>query len=72
VVTEYIDVLKPLKSATKRLEGFGKSRRFGAIAEIIPVFEYILLCYKQRVKAYESVNYNAYKEAPEDHLATNL
>jgi hypothetical protein len=37
VVTEYIDVLKPLKSATKRLEGRGKSRHFGAIAEIIPV-----------------------------------
>jgi hypothetical protein len=45
VVTEYIDVLKPLKSATKRLEGRGKdadgrvgSCRYGAI----PVFEYIL------------------------------
>jgi hypothetical protein len=72
VVTEYIDVLKPLKSATKRLEGRGKSGRFGAIAEIIPVFEYILSYYEQRVKVYESVDYNAHDEAPEDHLATNL
>jgi hypothetical protein len=72
VVTEYIDILKPLKSATKRLEGHGKSRRFGAIAEIIPVFEYILSYYEQRIKAYEAVDYNAHDEAPEDHLAVNL
>jgi hypothetical protein len=72
VVTEYLDVLKPLKSATKRLEGRGTSGSFGAIAEIIPVFEYILVYYEQRVKAYEAVDYNAHEEAPEDHLAINL
>jgi hypothetical protein len=72
VVTEYLDVLKPLKSARKRLEGRGKSGRFGAIAEIIPVFEYILSYYEQRVKAYEAVDYNAHDEAPKEHLAINL
>jgi hypothetical protein len=79
VVTEYIDVLKPLKSATKRLEGRGRDAdgrvgggRYGAIAEVIPVFEYILTYYEQRVKAYESVDYNAHNEAPEDHLLINL
>jgi hypothetical protein len=72
VVTEYLDVLKPLKSATKRLKGRGKSRRFSAIAEIILVFECILLYYEQRVKAYEAVDYNAHNEAPEDYLAINL
>jgi hypothetical protein len=72
VVTEYMDVLKPLKAATKRLEGRGNSGRFGAIAEIIPVFEYILNYYKQRIKVYEAVDYNAHDEAPEDHLAINL
>jgi hypothetical protein len=53
VVTEYIDVLKPLKSATKRLEGRGKDAEgrvgggyYGAIAKVIPVFEYILTYYK--------------------------
>jgi hypothetical protein len=63
VVTEYIDVLKPLKSATKRLEARGKDAdgrvgggRYGAIPEVIPVFEYILTYYEQRVKAYESVD----------------
>ena len=72
VVTEYLDVLKPLKSATKRLKGRGKSGRFSAIAEIILVFKYILSYYEQRVKAYEAVDYNAHDKAPEDHLAINL
>jgi hypothetical protein len=72
VITEYMDVLKPLKAATKRLEGRGNNGRFGAIAEIIPVFEYILNYYEQRVKVYEAVDYNAHDEAPKDHLAINL
>jgi hypothetical protein len=65
-------VLKPLKSATKRLEGRGKSGRFSAIAKIILVFEYILLYYKQRIKAYKLVDYNAHNKAPEDYFVINL
>jgi hypothetical protein len=42
VITEYINVLAPLKTATKRLEGHSKSSGFGAIAEIILVFEVLL------------------------------
>jgi hypothetical protein len=38
VITDYIEILKPLKTATKRLEG----HTFGAIAEIIPVFKVLL------------------------------
>jgi hypothetical protein len=72
VVTEYLDVLRPLKLATKRLKGRGKGGRFGAIAKVIPVFNYILTSYKQRVKGYEAVDYNAHNEAPEDHLVINL
>ena len=72
VVTEYMDALKPLKAATKRLEGRGNSGRFGCIAEVIPVFEYILNYYESRVLAYEAVEYNAHNEAPEDHLAINM
>ncbi|KAI2479352.1 hypothetical protein Ptr902_09563 [Pyrenophora tritici-repentis] len=64
--------LKPLKAAIKRLKGRGKSGGFGAIAEIILVFEYLLGYYEQRVKAYEAVDYNAHNEAPKDHLAINL
>jgi hypothetical protein len=42
VVTKYIDVLGPLKECTKRLEGRGAQGNFGAIAEIIPTFKYLL------------------------------
>jgi hypothetical protein len=59
VITEYIDVLKLLRLAPKRLEGRSDSGRFGAIAEIIPVFEHLFSYYEQRVKACEAVNYNA-------------
>jgi hypothetical protein len=87
LVTEYIDVLKPRKAATKCLEGRGKTDddavakrleahslagRFGAIAEIILVFEYVLNYYKQCVELYEAVNYNAHNKDPEDHLAIYL
>ncbi|KAA8623745.1 Dimer-Tnp-hAT domain-containing protein [Pyrenophora tritici-repentis] len=72
VITEYMDVLKPLKTATERLEGRGKSGGSGSIAEVIPVFEYLLSYYEQRVNSYAAVDYNAHPEAPEDHLATNL
>ncbi|KAI0569828.1 hypothetical protein Alg130_11478, partial [Pyrenophora tritici-repentis] len=72
VITEYMDILKPLKTATKRLEGRGKSGSFGAIAEIIPIFEYLLTYYEQRVNAYEAVNYNEHDESPEDHIVINL
>jgi hypothetical protein len=65
-------VLKLLKAATKRLKGRGNSGRFSAIAEIILVFKYILNYYKQRIKVYKAVNYNAYNKAPKDYLAINL
>jgi hypothetical protein len=42
VVTEYIDVLKPLKECTKRLKGRDKQGNFGAILEVIPVFDHLL------------------------------
>lgn len=72
VITEYIDLLRPLKYATERLEGRGKSGRFGAIYEIIPVFEYLLIELETRCTQYEHVDFNAHAEAPEDHLAINL
>jgi hypothetical protein len=72
-------VLKLLKSATKRLKGRSKDANsrvrgscYGAIVKVILVFKYILTYYKQRVKTYESVNYNAHNEAPKDYLLINL
>jgi hypothetical protein len=72
VITDYINVLKPLKAATKRLECRGLDGRFGVIYEVIPVFEYILSYYEQKLKDYEKVEYGAHPKAPEDHLATDL
>ena len=46
VVTDYIAILRPLKAATKRLEGRGASSAYGAVAEVILVFKYILKEYK--------------------------
>ncbi|KAF2844027.1 hypothetical protein T440DRAFT_410962, partial [Plenodomus tracheiphilus IPT5] len=64
VITQYISVLEPLKEATKRLEARGKASRFGAMYEVIPVFEAVLVVYEQLLKNYDSVNYNA-SGAPE-------
>ena len=72
VITEYLEMLKPIKLVTKRLEGRGKGGQYGVIHEVIPVYEYLLGYYEQRVAAYADVNYNAATDAPEDHLAINL
>jgi hypothetical protein len=72
VITEYINVLAPLKTATKRLEGHGKSGGFGAIAEIIPVFEVLLSKFEDQLQNYESVDHDQHDETPEDHLAIKL
>jgi len=72
VITEYIDLLRPLKAATKRLEGRGKSGKYGAIVEVIPVFEYLLGELESRFILYEHVDFNAHAEAPEDHIAINV
>ena len=71
VIAEYITLLKPLKLATKRLEGRGKSGRYGAIDEVIPVFEYLLNTYENIASTYESVDYEA-QGASEYHLAINV
>jgi hypothetical protein len=67
-----MDVLKPLKAATERPERRGNSGRFDIVVKSIPVFEYILIYYEQRVLVYEAVDYNTHDKAPEDHLAINL
>lgn len=71
VIAEYTEVLKPLKQATKQLEGRGKSGQFGALYSVIPVFETLLHELEQRVKLYNHVNYEQIN-APEDHLPINL
>jgi hypothetical protein len=72
VITEYIEALQPLKHATARLEGRGKAGKFGAIYEIIPVFEYLLNELETLLLPYSNVDFNAHADAPEDHLTINL
>ncbi|KAK1912669.1 hypothetical protein P3342_004605 [Pyrenophora teres f. teres] len=71
VVTDYIEVLRPLKECTKRFEGRGEYS-FGAIAEVIPTFEFLLTQLEARLLYYDCVVHDAHDEAPEDHLPINL
>jgi hypothetical protein len=68
VITDYIEILKPLKTATKRLEG----HTFGAIAEIIPVFEVLLNNFELKLSQFEAVRHDEHGESPKDHFAINL
>ena len=70
-VNEYLAMLRPLKLATKRLEGRGTYKRFGSLAEVIPVFETILSSFEERIESYSGVNYNE-PGALEDYIAINL
>ncbi|KAI1522449.1 Dimer-Tnp-hAT domain containing protein, partial [Pyrenophora tritici-repentis] len=72
VIAEYQDCLTPLKYATKRLEGRSKDGKYGAIYEVIPVFEYVLSQLEDQARPFEQVDFNAHPEAPEDHLKVNL
>jgi hypothetical protein len=72
VITEYIDLLRPPKEATKHFEGRGKSGKYGAIFEGIPVFEYLFSELESRFNPYEHIDFNAHREAPEDHVAINV
>ncbi|RYO04899.1 hypothetical protein AA0121_g12589 [Alternaria tenuissima] len=64
--------LKPLQIATKRLEDRGKASSFGAIYEVLPVFEYLLRNLEELAQPWIDVDFNAHNEAPEDHLHINL
>ena len=70
-VNEYPTLLRPLKLATKRLGGRGTYKRFGSLAEVIPVFESILSSYEEHIELYSGVDYNR-PGAPEDHIAIYL
>ncbi|KAI1591366.1 hypothetical protein PtrCC142_011816, partial [Pyrenophora tritici-repentis] len=47
-------ILQPLKFATDRLQGRGKCGRFGALYEVIPVFESVITELDARLRPYES------------------
>jgi hypothetical protein len=64
-------MLRPLKFATKHLEGCSTYKQFGSLAEVIPIFETILSSYMERVESYSGVSYDK-PGTPEDHIAINL
>jgi hypothetical protein len=74
VITEYQRCLQPLKVATERLEGRGKHHgsNFGAIYEVIPVFEYLLDQLERLSEPYKDVVFDAHAEAPEGEFYTYL
>ena len=57
-VNQYLTLLRPLKLATKWLEGRGTYKRFGSLAKVIPVFDDILSSYEERIELYSGVDYN--------------
>ncbi|KAF3031145.1 hypothetical protein E8E12_000964 [Didymella heteroderae] len=71
VITEYIEVLEPLKSATDRLQGRGKAGTYGALYEVIPVFESIIAELNTRILLFSVVDYEP-SEALEDYIAINV
>ncbi|RYN64908.1 hypothetical protein AA0119_g11475 [Alternaria tenuissima] len=71
-ITEYQNCVEPLKIATKRLDGRSDSSSFGAIYEVLPVFEYILRNMEELAQPYANVDFSAHTEAPLDHLHINL
>jgi hypothetical protein len=71
VIVEYIGFLKPLEDATRRLQGRGKSGRWGAIWEVIPTFDSILQLYEDEKNRLDEVDYNV-DWAPEAHFKTNI
>ncbi|KAI1663169.1 Dimer-Tnp-hAT dimerization containing protein [Pyrenophora tritici-repentis] len=66
VIAEYQDCLQPLKLATERLEGCSKAGNFGAIYEVIPVFEYVLSALEARTRPYERSKANNYYNKLDD------
>ena len=51
VITRYIEILKPLKDATLALEGH-IGGRFGAIWQVLPLYEKLLLHFEDQVHQY--------------------
>jgi hypothetical protein len=71
VITKYIAVLKPLKSATDRLQGCGKASTYSALYEVIPIFKSIIAKLNTHILLLLVVDYEPSK-APEDYIAINV
>ena len=43
-----MEILSPLKEATSLVEGRGKASKYGAIQEVIPMFNWLLRVFKEK------------------------
>jgi len=48
IIINYIDILSPIREATKLLEARGKSGLHRAIWEVISIFDWLLKLFKER------------------------
>jgi hypothetical protein len=64
VISQYTELLKPFKIATKRLEGRISNGRHGSIWEVLPTFE-LLLAHLEAAKV-------QYAQHPEQHFKENI
>lgn len=74
VITKYVEILQPLKDATKLLEARGSSGKHGSISEVLPTFEWLLHHFeelKSRLKDATLQNYPD-QEHMEDHFEINV
>lgn len=74
VITEYQRCLELLKTSTKRLEGRSKHHQsaFGAIHEVLPVFEYLLDQLEKLAEPYAHVDFEAHNEVLEGQYHSYL
>jgi hypothetical protein len=48
VIINYLDIISPIREATKLLEARGKSGLHGAIWEVIPTFYWLLKLFEEK------------------------
>lgn len=74
VIRNYVQMLRPFKEATKRLEGRGVSGRHGAIWEVIPVMDVLLKTLEDIKERFVDATTTQYpdQEPMEDHYAINI
>jgi hypothetical protein len=74
VVNDYLSILRPLYKATSMLKGRGKAGSNGAIWEVIPIFNWLLIVLKEQKDRVAKAIEEDYpdQEAIEDHIKINI
>lgn len=74
VIINYIDILSPIREATKMLKARGKSGLHGAIWEVIPTLNWLLNLFEEKKARVAEATMEGYpdQEPIKDHYAINL